>query len=345
MEEITKRKSLLYILSYYSNFPLVKPNFINFGLTHRCNLRCKICETWEAAPNIKEELTLSELKNVINQIAAWGDINISFAGGEPLVRKNDLIECIKHAKALGLTTHMTTNGIMINDKTSKEIVGSGLDYLQISLDGISKETNDHIRAPGSFDSAIRAIKHIKKDMRKTNSNLKLSLTTVVTNRNLDELLSLYEFVKSQDLHEVSYNPYTVDNSYMKNKDYEEDEFWVSEENIKKLRQICKKLIRLKKKENRIGTPLISLRLLPDYFEKKSEFNSGMCLAGYSYMYVKPNGDVDVCGKGPSSNVRDMNIRKIWYSLRFAKARFKIATCKKPCLMLCFPRISLRDIIP
>jgi len=112
-----------------------------------------------------------ELKKVISQIAAWGDINISFAGGEPLIRKDDLIECIRHAKALGLTTHMTTNGIMINDKTSKEIVGSGLDYLQISLDGMSRETNDHIRAPGSFDSAIRAIKHIKKDMRKTNSNL------------------------------------------------------------------------------------------------------------------------------------------------------------------------------
>lgn len=331
-------------MSYYSNFPFVKPDFINFGLTHRCNLRCKICETWEASPNIEEELTLTELKNVINQIADWGDINISFAGGEPLIRKDDLIECIKHAGKKGLTTHVTTNGMMIDKKIAEEIVNSGLDYLQISLDGIIKKTNDYIRGKGSFDKAMKAIKYIKNQKTKNSSDLKLSLTTVVTNRNLDELSDIYNFVKDQNLHEVAYNPYTVDNSYTKNKDYEEDEFWVSGENIKKLRRICKKLIQLKKKENKIGTPLISLRLLSDYFEKKTEFNSGMCLAGYSYMYVKPNGEVDVCGKGPSLNVRNISIKKIWYSPEFAKARLKMLTCKKPCLMLCFPRITFRDII-
>lgn len=332
------------MLSYYSNFPLVKPDLINFGLTHRCNLRCKICETWEANPNVKEELTLGELKTVITQIANWGNINVSFAGGEPLVRKKDLIECIKHARKKGLTTHVTTNGIMIDNKTAEEIINSGLDYLQISLDGITKKTNDYIRGHESFDGVMRAIRYIKKYKNKNNSNLKLSLTTVVTNKNVDELLDIYNFVKEQGLNEVAYNPYTVDNSYMKNKDYEKDEFWVSEKNIKKLRKVCERLIQLKNVEGGVGTPPISLRFMPDYFEKKIEFKSGTCLAGYSYMYVKPNGDVDVCGKGPSLNVRNMNIKRIWYSPQFAKARLKIATCKKPCLMLCFPRISFRDII-
>ncbi len=332
------------MLSYYTNFPFVKPEFINFGLTHRCNLRCKICETWEANPDIEKELTLIELKNVITQIANWGNINISFAGGEPLVRKYDLIECIRHARKKGLITHVTTNGTLINNHTAKELVNSGLNYLQISLDGATEKTNDFIRGKGSFEKAKKAIKYIKKYKKKNNSNLKLSLTTVVTNRNLGELLDIYNFVKEQKLHEVAYNPYTVDNSYMKDKDYEDDEFWVTGENIQKLRSICKKLIELKRKEGRVGTPFISLKLMPDYFEKKTAFNSGICLAGYSYMYIKPNGNVDVCGKGPSLNVRNMSIKRIWYSLQFAKARLKIATCKKPCLMLCFPRISFRDFI-
>jgi MoaA/NifB/PqqE/SkfB family radical SAM enzyme len=344
LEEINKGKALLYMASYYGNFPLVKPDFINFGLTHRCNLRCKICETWEADPNTGEELTLKELKNVITQIAKWGDINLSFAGGEPLMRMNDLIECIKHAKRNGLTTHVTTNGTMIDRKAAEEIVNSGLDCLQISLDGITEKTNDYIRGRGSFRGAMRAIRHIKKRKNESNSDLKVSITTVVTDKNVGELLDIYNFVKAEGIDEVAYNPYTADNSYMGNADYEKDEFWVSGRNIGKLRKVCEKLIKLKNVEGRIGTPEISLRSMPEYFGKKGGFRSGICLAGYSYMYVKPNGDVDVCGKGPSLNVKNTGIKSIWYSPQFAKARLKIASCRKPCMMLCFPRVSFKDII-
>ena len=101
MKEVTRKEAYLYTFSYYLNFPLVKPSFINFGLTHRCNLKCKICETREAKPKIEEELTFSELKKVIAEIADWSKINISFAGGEPLVRKDDLLECIRFAKKRG----------------------------------------------------------------------------------------------------------------------------------------------------------------------------------------------------------------------------------------------------
>lgn len=344
LEHIDKRKALLYMASYYINIPLVKPDFINFGLTHRCNLRCKICQTWEANPSVSEELTSRELKGVISQIANWKNINLSFAGGEPFVRAKDLLECIKYSKLRGLTTHVTTNGTMIDDATAERIIDSGLDYLQISLDGITARTNDHIRGRGSFRGAMRAIKRVKKYKDERGSDLKVSLTTVVTGKNVSELLGIYKFAKASGLAGVAYNPYTVDNSYMGHTDYENDEFWVSGSGIDKLRKVCERLIRLKNSEDRIGTPEISLKNMPEYFEKKLEFKSGACLAGYSYMYVKPNGDVDVCGKGPSLNVRKMGIKSIWYSPQFAKARLKIATCKKPCLMLCFPRMNFREML-
>jgi MoaA/NifB/PqqE/SkfB family radical SAM enzyme len=340
MEEINLHEKKLYYFSYISNFPFTSPKFINFGLTHRCNLRCRICETWEENPNVKKELSLRELKKVIAEIAGWNKkINISFAGGEPLIRKEDLIECIKYAKRKGLTTHVTTNGTLIDKRTAREIVLSGLDYLQISLDGISEEINDSIRDKGSFKRAIRAIKLIKNYIEKFGSNMKLSLTTVVTEKNLNELLDIYEFVKKFDLHEVAYNPYTIDNSYMQKRDYEKDEFWVKGKNISTLRKICKKLIELKRKERKIGTPFFTLKHMPEYFEKKDKFNSGICLAGFSYMYIKPYGEVDVCGKGPNLNVRNYHIKEIWYSPNFFKTRLLIRKCRRPCLMLCFPRLG------
>lgn len=344
MDELNRKQVGKYILSYLTFFPFTKPLFINFGLTHRCNLKCKICETWRTWSSLEKELELEELKRVIDEIGKWGGINVSFAGGEPLIRKNDLIECIKLAKAWNLTTHVTSNGQMIDRETAEELVSSGLDFFQLSLDGARKETNDYIRGEGSYEKVIRAIKEVKSAMERLNSDLKLSLTTVVTDKNIDELLDIVKIVEDFGLHEVSFNPYNLDTSYMKDKSYETDEFWVRGENILKLRRVCDELARIKRGGGKIGTPYFMLRMMPDYFEKKDAFKNGICLAGFSYMYVKPGGEVDVCGKGPSLNVRDHSIKSIWYSLNFAKTRLKVARCNRPCLMLCFPRISFHDIM-
>jgi MoaA/NifB/PqqE/SkfB family radical SAM enzyme len=344
MEELTRRQIIKYLLSYSTFFPFTKPDFINIGLTHRCNLKCKICETWKVWSKSENELKLSELKNVINEIGKWGGINLSFAGGEPLIRKSDLLECIKLAKKWGLVTHVTTNGQMIDRKTAEEIVSSGLDYCQISLDGAKEETNDYIRGRGSYKKIMRAVREMKRAKEKLNSGLKLSLTTVVTDKNLDELQDIVKIVEGFNLHEVSFNPYNLDTSYMRDKSYEDDEFWVKERNIPKLRKICDELIKIKKEKKIIGTPFFMLRMMPNYFEKKLRFDDGICLAGFSYMYIKPNGDVDVCGKGPSLNVRENSIKKIWYSLNFAKTRLNIMRCKRPCLMLCFPRLDLKTFL-
>ncbi len=340
MEELTKFQKWKFIISYLTFFPFTKPLFINFGLTHKCNLRCKICETWKYGLKEENELNLEELKNVINQIGRWGGINVSFAGGEPLLRKDDLIECIKLAKKWNLITHVTSNGLLVNKTIAEDLVLSGLDYLQFSLDGATEKTNDYIRGKGCYKKVMNSIKKIKRAKEKFNSDLKLSLTTVVNDKNIDELLDIVELVEKLELYEVSFNPYNLDTSYTKNKRYEDDEFWVKKKNISKLRKICEELIKIKREKRIIGTPLFMLKMMPEYFEKKEKFREGICMAGYSYMYIKPNGEVDVCGKGPSLNVREYSIKSIWYSLRFEKTRLKIFRCKKPCLMLCFPRIKI-----
>jgi len=258
------------------------------------------------------------------------------------MRKNDLLDCIKLAKSWELKTHVTSNGQIINKKIAEELVLSGLNYLQISLDGFKEKTNDAIRGKGTYKKAIKSIKEIKLAKEKLNSDLKLSLTTVVTDENIDELLDIVKVAEDFGLNEVSFNPYNLDTSYMKDKNYENSEFWVKGKNIEKLKQVCNELIQIKKNKGIVGSSFFMLRTMPEYFEKKSKFRKGICLAGFSYIYIKPNGDVDVCGKGPSLNVRNKSIRSIWYSLNFAKTRLKIAKCNRPCLMLCFPRIFFHD---
>ncbi|MFB6088289.1 MAG: radical SAM/SPASM domain-containing protein [Candidatus Aenigmatarchaeota archaeon] len=340
----------LRLLSYYTNLPLSKPEMINIGLTHGCNLDCSICNTRVDSPNFKEHLKQEQLKRLIGEIGEWGDIGVSFAGGEPLLRKNDLIESIKIAKEKNLTTYMTTNGILINDGVAAEIVGSGLDFISVSLDGIRKDTNDEIRDDGSYNGVKRALDNLLKWKKRKSSDLKIGITTVVTSKNLDELVDIHDLVLERDLHEVNYNPYVPDNSFMGKVDYEGDEFWVHEDEMDKLKEVTEDLLDIKRSVNgRIGSSEFLLRNMPEYFEKKEEFHKGKCLAGQSYMYIKPNGNVDVCGKGPSFDLRPMNVKErsikgIWRSINFFITRLKIKNCKRPCLMLCFPKVSVKNFL-
>jgi MoaA/NifB/PqqE/SkfB family radical SAM enzyme len=80
MEELNKQQIVKYLLSYFTFFPFTKPLFINIGLTHRCNLRCKICETWKFGLKPENELKLPELKNLVNEIGRWGGINLRWRG-------------------------------------------------------------------------------------------------------------------------------------------------------------------------------------------------------------------------------------------------------------------------
>ncbi|MFP4117169.1 MAG: radical SAM/SPASM domain-containing protein [Candidatus Aenigmatarchaeota archaeon] len=337
------------LLSYYTNLPLCKPEMINLGLTHRCGLDCSICNTKEDDPDLEKELSREELKDVIKEIGEWGDIGVSFAGGEPLIRKDDLLESVKTAKKQDLTTYMTTNGRGLDKKTSEQLVEAGLDFISLSLDGAEKSTNDYIRDEDSYNAVMDAIENLKKAKEETDAEIKIGLTTVVTDKNLEELIEIHRLVQEKELHEVNYNPYVPDNSFMGQVDYEDDEFWIRGDRLEKLEGVTEKLITIKNsEEGKIGTSDFILNSMVEYFRKKGKFRKGKCLAGQSYMYIKPNGEVDVCGKGPSfesreMNVKDRDIKDIWRSFNFFITRLKIKNCKRPCLMLCFPKINVKNL--
>lgn len=328
--------------------PLVPPRIINFGMTHRCNFSCPICNTKQEITDKEGELSLKEIKENIQDIAEWNDlsdsekIKISFAGGEPLVRKKDTIAAIELASTLDLETHLTTNGSLIGRQTSRELIDSGLSSVSVSLDGSNSQINNQLRGEGSFEPALAGLKNLIAAKEEANAEVTIGTVTVITRQNLTDLPRIYQFAKKLGADEVNFNPYAIDNSFMDKGDYDKDPFWIPEEELGTLKKITEKIKSLKRKEQDIRTPQQVLANLKSYFQLKGDFRKGKCLAGHSYMYIKPNGEVDVCGKGPSfdwrpMNVKERNIRSIWRSFNFFVTRLKIKRCQRPCLMLCFEK--------
>src|SRR5437667_44488 len=103
--------------------PLTSRVDINIG--YSCNERCKFCyyiQTIKDREKVKD-LTTDECKARIKYIHSQGIETLEFTGGEPTIR-NDLIELITYAKALGFKSiSMITNGVrMAQPQYTKSVV-------------------------------------------------------------------------------------------------------------------------------------------------------------------------------------------------------------------------------
>ena len=61
------------------------PFQVTLELTYRCNLRCKHCYIDEPAEG---ELSLTEWKGALDQLASAGSLYLLITGGEPLARSD-----------------------------------------------------------------------------------------------------------------------------------------------------------------------------------------------------------------------------------------------------------------
>ena len=134
------------------------PQIISYAVTKACNLRCLHChaDAQEAMPN---ELTLNEAKQAINEMAFLGTEAILFSGGEPLLRKDFIVELAEYCHDLGIIPAMLSNGVLMNHKTALELKEAGIMAVGIPIDSPIPEVHDHLRnVPGTFEKAVKGIR-------------------------------------------------------------------------------------------------------------------------------------------------------------------------------------------
>lgn len=134
---------------------------VYLSITDRCNLKCKHCIASAVDSRGEDPLDTEEWKNIIKQLVKAKPEEITFTGGEPLLRK-DFIELLKFTKGCCGDTKLilSTNGILINDKNIKDIT-ENVDTIAISLDGYDDESCAKVRGEGVYSKVIEAIKRIQ----------------------------------------------------------------------------------------------------------------------------------------------------------------------------------------
>lgn len=137
---------------YHCNIPWV----ILLDPTSACNRKCKGC--WSAEYGHKQSLTFDELNSIVNQGVAMGTHFYMFTGGEPLLRKKDLIKlCELHPDCAFLSY---TNADLVDEEFCEEMKRVGNISLAISIEG-TKDSNDARRGEGSYDHVMKAMDLLK----------------------------------------------------------------------------------------------------------------------------------------------------------------------------------------
>ena len=252
--------------------------------TSACNLKCTGC--WSAEYGHLIQLSYEELYRIITEGEELGIYAWLMTGGEPLIRKADIL---KLAEAHPYSSfHIFTNGTLIDDAFCEEVVRLGNIAPSISLEGF-EEVNDLRRGKGVFQKVMHAMDTMKKhkllfgtSICYTSSNYK----TVTSDEFLDMIIS--KGVK-----------YTWYFHYMPVGNDASTDLLLTPEQREYMYHRVREI-----RAGEGGKPIIAVD-----FQDDGEYVSGCVAGGKYYCHINPNGDVEPCVfiHYSSANIHDMSL--------------------------------------
>jgi len=169
------------------------PMIVYWEMTQACGLACRHCRADAMTQPHPQELTHAESKNLLRQIAAFGDPlpHLILTGGDPL-RRADLYDLIGNANALGLSVSITPAATpQLTREVVAELKAHGVQSLGLSLDGSNAARHEAVRGvPGCFDLTMRAA------MLAAEFDLPIQVNTLVAAETDDDLPAICELLKT-----------------------------------------------------------------------------------------------------------------------------------------------------
>ena len=234
--------------------------------TSACNLHCTGC--WAAEYGNKLNLSFEEIDSIITQGKQLGIYMYIYTGGEPLVRKKDLIAlCEKHSDCQFLSF---TNATLIDEEFADEMLRVKNFIPAISIEGFEEATDDR-RGQGTYQKVIQAMAILKK------KHLPFGLSCCYTSQNLDSISS-YDFIDqmvewgAKFVWYFHYMPVGNDAVSALLPNPEQREFMYH-----RIRDI------------RATKPIFAMD-----FQNDGEYVGGCIAGGRRYLHINANGDCDPC---------------------------------------------------
>lgn len=234
--------------------------------TSACNLKCIGC--WAAEYNKNSNLSLETLNSIIEQGKELGCYMYVYSGGEPLVRKDDIIKlCKKHQDCQFLSF---TNATLIDDAFTDEMLKVKNFIPAISIEGFEHET-DLRRGKGTYKLVEKAMKLLR------DKKLLFGVSCCYTSKNTDIIGSekYFDYIINSGAKFAwffTYMPVGVNAQI---------DLMVSPEQRKYMYDQIRKFRKTK--------PIFTLDFWND-----GEYVKGCIAGGRRYLHINANGDIEPC---------------------------------------------------
>jgi radical SAM protein with 4Fe4S-binding SPASM domain len=264
------------------------PLSIHLDVTYRCNERCVHCYLDH---DDHGEMTTSEIKDVLDQVAEAGTFFLTLSGGEVLMRR-DFFAILEHARSLLFNVRIKTNGVMIRKAEARRMVDLGVEQVQISIYSHRPAVHDAItKLPGSLKRSVEAIRFLKSQ------GLKVVIANVLMTANSHDHAGVQALARELGV------TYTLDPTITPKMD--------GDTSILSLRIPGSELNSVLHNPNLVGN--VEEFCAPPPPPDEDTMDGYSCSAGHTAAYISPYGDVFPCVQFPlpSGNVRKQKFIDIW----------------------------------
>lgn len=317
-------------------------------VTARCNHHCSFC-------NLRghPELVANGPDPEVERVVEWLDRlrphrpNIVLQGGEPMLR-DDICEIVRAAKARGMGCGIYSNGSVATPERTRSLLGSGLDYIVISVHG-SRGTHDRLcGSNAAFDRVEETLRSLSVRPRRT----RVTLNCVLDPENLEDVEAVLRMVRLHGLDGIAFtHPAYVtpeDLEVLRDRGRSDEGRWAC--HLPPLRpgeRFHERLQSLKDAIRRIRASGVPYRFVPQ-FDGPAEIEQWYqprfqpflrCLVvPWRSTNILPNGDVVPCEhvRTRMGNLDETPFDAIWHGETYREFRRDVARGKTlPSCIRCF----------
>ncbi len=192
------------------------PLHLDIEVTSYCNLKCPICSRTHLLREGRwadENMSFDMFRAIIDEGAENGLCAVNLNNfGEPLINK-DIVKMIRYAKKRGIIDIMMhTNGTLLTESLSRELIGSGIDTVIFSFDSVNKDVYEKIRVGADFEETVRKIKEfisMRNSMGNGRPSIRMSMVRMKDN--FDEVEE-YAAFWGDEVDMISYTDYRNQNN-------------------------------------------------------------------------------------------------------------------------------------
>jgi MoaA/NifB/PqqE/SkfB family radical SAM enzyme len=177
-----------------TNRSLVLP-LVVFYPTARCNSRCLSCDWWRASG--EDDLSVDEIRMLVEALPALGTRVVLFSGGEPLLRR-DVFAVARLFRDAGLRLHLLTSGVLL-ERFAPEVAAT-FERVVVSLDATTESLYKGVRGVAALACVERGVARV----RELAPTLPMTARSTLHRYNFRELPALIDHARAMGLDGISF---------------------------------------------------------------------------------------------------------------------------------------------